>query len=264
MQSWAPDTEAASAPNFGVVIPARYGSTRLPGKPLRTIAGKPMILHVLESARRSGAQFVWVATDDVRIAEVVSEAGGTPVMTSGEHASGTDRVAEVVASQALAAESIVVNLQGDEPLMPPGLLARVALNLHERVDAGIATLATPIKGEEDFLDHHSVKVVLARDGRALYFSRTPIPHGTNRKVSPLLHVGLYAYRVGTLLRMAECGPVELERAESLEQLRALWLGIPIHVDVIAKLPGRGVDTEGDLSRVAEELERPNAHEVCLG
>jgi 3-deoxy-manno-octulosonate cytidylyltransferase (CMP-KDO synthetase) len=255
---------------FGVVIPARYASTRLPGKPLRNIAGEPMVVHVARHAKQSGAAFVTVATDDERIAQAVSKAGFDAVMTSAEHTSGTDRLAEVVKSKQLGPGEVVVNVQGDEPLLPPESIRSVAeaLITHER--AGIATLATPINTTEDLFNPNVVKVVRDAGGFAAYFSRAPIPWARDSfgreaspsgplpaGLSPLRHVGIYAYRVRALLKMAGQAPVAVEKAEALEQLRALWLQIPIHVTIVETAPPHGVDTEEDLERIQRLLSQAN-------
>lgn len=251
---------AGPASGFRVVIPARYGSTRLPAKPLVAIAGRPMIAHVLDRARESGAGEVLVATDDERIRDAVEAAGGTAVMTSPDHSSGTDRLAEVAEIRQWAEDAVVVNLQGDEPAMPGAMVAAVAGALRGNPDAGIATLATPIRELGDLLDPNVVKVVLTDRDRALYFSRAPIPwvRGGFGDELPdgvpfLRHLGLYAYRVGVLRRLADEPSRPVEQAESLEQLRALALGLAIHVTVVHEAPGHGVDTEADLARVEREL-----------
>ena len=248
---------------FAVLIPARMGSTRLPGKPLVPLLGKPLILHVCERARDSGAEMVMVATDDARIREVCQAAGIRAELTHTEHLSGTDRIAE--ASQQLGWDSadIVVNLQGDEPLMPPGAIRQVAALLEAREDADLATLCTPIHSLEQFLDSNVVKLVADRQGQALYFSRAPIPWNRDGATGGLAsqqqwqgalrHLGLYAYRVGALRKLAAIPPCELEQLEKLEQLRALWLGMKIAVDVAREMPGPSVDTPQDLERVAELL-----------
>lgn len=261
-------TDRTGALEFGVVIPARYASTRLPGKPLREIGGKPMVVHVLERARQSGAAFVRVATDDARIADAVTAAGGEAMLTSVDHASGTDRLAEVVERLCLPDDAVIVNVQGDEPLIEPELIAQVARSLIEHPSSGMATLATPIDKPADLFDPNCVKVVLDQAGRALYFSRAPVPwlraafgeavSGTIEQVPEglyLRHLGLYAYRAGTLRRLSATAPVPIERAESLEQLRALWLGIAIQVAVVPHTPSLGVDTEADLRRAEQILLR---------
>jgi 3-deoxy-manno-octulosonate cytidylyltransferase (CMP-KDO synthetase) len=248
---------------FGVIIPARYASTRLPGKPLLDLGGKPMVVRVMELAARAGATFVVVATDDERVVEAVTEAGGEAVLTSGEHDTGTDRLAEVARRLRLEPETIVVNLQGDEPALPPELLARVAGALAEQSEAGLATLATPIRDRRELADPNVVKVVVDQGHRALYFSRAPIPWlrddstreggGEPAALLPeetfLRHIGVYAYRVSTLLSLSQARSAPLELAEKLEQLRALWLGMKIQVALVTELPAGGVDTEADLLRM---------------
>ena len=247
---------------FTVVIPARHASSRLPGKPLRELAGKPMLQHVHEVARCSGAAQVIVATDDARIEAAAQAFGADVCMTSPEHASGTDRLAEVVEQRGLTDDTLVVNLQGDEPLMPPALLRQVADNLAANPDAAIATLATPMVAAGEFFDPNVVKVVTDRAGFALYFSRAPIPWDRDLLcddvralpigIVPLRHIGLYAYRAGYLRRYADMRACPLEQAEQLEQLRALWYGERIHVDEAVQRPGPGVDTEDDVA-IAEQL-----------
>ncbi len=231
-----------------VIIPARYGATRLPGKPLREIAGRPLILRVHERACASGAERVIVATDDARVARVVEEAGGEVVMTASTHASGTDRIAETAERMGLKDDAIIVNLQGDEPCMPPDLVAAVAHALEARPDWGMATAARRMAGAEAFRNPHQVKVVCDADGRALYFSRAPIPWPRDPVATPdfLGHIGLYAYTAGFVRAFTAWGPCALERREGLEQLRALDHGAPIGVVVTDADPGPGVDTEEDL------------------
>jgi 3-deoxy-manno-octulosonate cytidylyltransferase (CMP-KDO synthetase) len=269
------EPKAGAHPDYTVVIPARYASTRLPGKPLIPLAGKPMIVRVCENAARSLAARVCVATDDERIGDVVQAAGFTALMTSKDHASGTDRLAEVVGKLQLSPSHIVVNVQGDEPLLEPALIDQMAQALHQRPQAGIATLATPIHEATDLFDPNVVKVVLSAQGFALYFSRAPIPwvRGKFASNSParelpegvpfLRHVGLYAYRAGTIVEIAKTAPQAVESAESLEQLRAQWLGIPIHVTITETPPGHGVDTEEDVRRVeallSDRITIPAAH-----
>jgi 3-deoxy-manno-octulosonate cytidylyltransferase (CMP-KDO synthetase) len=245
---------------FHVVIPARYASTRLPGKPLLDIAGRPMVQHVAERACASGAMQVLVATDDSRIAAVVTDprAPGLQiaVMTDPGLPSGTDRVAAVAAGQGWSDDTIVVNVQGDEPFLPPALIDQVAALLERDAAAGIATLATPIESLEQFMDPNVVKVVTAADGAALYFSRAPIPWtrdgagaglGSQREFGESLrHVGIYAYRVGVLRRITRLAPSSLELREKLEQLRALQNGVRIVVGTCVEVPGPGIDTEHDL------------------
>ncbi len=246
---------------FVVVIPARMTSTRLPGKPLLPIGGRPMIAHVLDRARESFATHVLVATDDASIVAAVSEAGGEAVLTSSTHRSGTDRLAEVITTRAFPADNIVVNVQGDEPLLDGALIARVAKSLHERPAFALATLATPITTGAELFNPNVVKVVTDAARRALYFSRAPIPWVRDdfrpSQVPPSLpttteflrHIGLYAYRAGTLRELAAAPASPLEQAESLEQLRALSLGLAIHVEVVDEPPPAGVDTPEDLERI---------------
>jgi 3-deoxy-manno-octulosonate cytidylyltransferase (CMP-KDO synthetase) len=241
---------------FRVVIPARYASTRLPGKPLRALAGRPMIEHVWRRAAASGAAEVIVATDDPRIAAACANFGAHVAMTDPSHPSGTDRLAEVARARGWAPDDVVVNVQGDEPLLPSANVAQVASLLLEDPGAALSTLATPIGSLHEFLDPNVVKVVADGRGRALYFSRAPIPW--QRDTAPaglgsqsswagaLRHVGLYAYRCAALLRMAALAPSPLEQAERLEQLRALESGLNIRVAVAVQVPGPGVDTEADL------------------
>lgn len=250
---------------FGVIIPARYASTRLPGKPLIELGGKPMILRVLEVAAQAGAAFSIVATDDARIADVVTQAGGEAMLTSPDHATGTDRLAEVVRRKQLDPELVVVNLQGDEPNLPAHLVKCAAQALLESPAAHLATLATPVRERREVFDPNIVKVVTNQTGQALYFSRAPIPwlrgaftiEGGSRPSAELpegpflRHIGVYAYRVATLLRLSDATPVALERAESLEQLRALWLGMTIQVAIVAEPPAAGVDTAEDVARLSK-------------
>jgi len=245
---------------FHVVIPARYASTRLPGKPLLDIAGRPMVQHVVERACASGAKQVLVATDDARIAAVVTDPRapglGIAVMTDPGLPSGTDRVAAVAAGLGWSDDTIVVNVQGDEPFLPPALIDQVAMLLERDAAAGIATLAAPIESLERFMDPNVVKVVTATDGTALYFSRAPIPWtrdgasaglGSQREFGEALrHVGIYAYRVGVLRRITSLAPSSLELREKLEQLRAMQNGVRIVVGTCVEAPGPGVDTEQDL------------------
>lgn len=246
-------------PAFKVVIPARFASTRLPGKPLREIAGKPMIEHVWQSARRSGAEQVVIATDDERIATAARGFGAELCMTRAEHPTGTDRLAEVVDAMAWPDAAIVVNLQGDEPLMPAELVRQVAADLAAHARARISTAATPIRTSAEFFDPNVVKVVTDQAGYALYFSRAPIPWDRDHCVdgrqalpeplAPLRHIGLYAYRAGFLRSFARMAPTRLENTERLEQLRALWSGERIHVLETPAHPGPGVDTEHDIALV---------------
>jgi 3-deoxy-manno-octulosonate cytidylyltransferase (CMP-KDO synthetase) len=248
---------------FRVVIPARFGSTRLPGKALIALAGKPMIQWVHERARTSRAAEVLIATDDARIADAGRAFGAVVAMTAASHPSGTDRIAEVARAQQWGANDVVVNVQGDEPLMPPTLIDQVAGLLLDNVGAGMATLASPLARLEDFLDPNVVKVVADAAGRALYFSRAPIPWTRDGAASGLAsqrtftgarrHIGIYAYRVSALLRLASLPPTPLEQTEKLEQLRALENGIEIRVADATEVPGPDVNTSEDLDRVAARL-----------
>jgi 3-deoxy-manno-octulosonate cytidylyltransferase (CMP-KDO synthetase) len=248
--------------DFKVVIPARYASTRLPGKALRLMAGRPMLQHVCERAGESSAQQVVVATDDRRIAEAASGYGVTVCMTSSRHTSGTERLAEVVGQLGWGDDMLVVNLQGDEPVMPAKLIDQVAADMATHKVASIATLACPLGSTENEINPHIVKVVLDREGYALYFSRAPIPWHRDGAVpaaevggaSPVLHhIGLYAYRAGFLRHFSELERAPLEIFEKLEQLRALWHGFKIHVGITELMPAAGVDTEADLLRVEKLL-----------
>jgi len=247
---------------FVVVIPARYASSRLPGKPLLTLAGKPMIQHVYERARASGADEVIIATDDQRIQQVAASFGATVALTSDQHPSGTDRLAEVVSQRGIAAETIIVNLQGDEPSMPASLIRQVAENLLQHTQASVSTLCQRITTAADLFDPHVVKVVTDRQGMALTFSRAAIPWDRDafsvtteelpQRSEHFRHIGLYAYRAGFITEYVQWPLCALEQMESLEQLRVLWQGYRIHVDVAKESPGHGVDTENDLKR-AEQL-----------
>lgn len=243
---------------FSVVIPARYASERLPGKPLLPMGGKPMLEHVWRRAMASGAGDVIVATDDERIARAAERFGASVCMTASTHTSGTDRIAEVVDVCDWADERVVVNLQGDEPLMPPALIGQCAALLgDESIDIG--TLASPIVDADEFHDPNAVKVVVDRNGRALYFSRAAIPYSRGEDTdglardTALRHHGIYAYRCGILRRLVVAEPAALERAEKLEQLRALYLGMSIGVGIPRERPGPGVDTREDLERVERLL-----------
>jgi 3-deoxy-manno-octulosonate cytidylyltransferase (CMP-KDO synthetase) len=245
---------------FRVVIPARYGSTRLPGKALLSIRGKPMVQWVYERARASAATEVLIATDDLLIVSAAHSFDAETVMTATSHPSGTDRIAEVARVRGWAEDEIVVNVQGDEPLIPPVLIDQVAGLLESDPGAQIATLATPILALPELMDPNVVKVVASTAGRALYFSRAPIPwnrdaapHGVASQSSfggARRHVGIYAYRVGALLRLAALPPSPLERREKLEQLRALENGLDLRVADARERPGPDVNTAADLERIA--------------
>jgi 3-deoxy-manno-octulosonate cytidylyltransferase (CMP-KDO synthetase) len=244
---------------FRVVIPARYASTRLPAKPLADIAGKPMVVRVVEAALRSGAAEIIVATDDRRVHQAVAAHGHEAVMTRSDHPSGTDRIAEVAELRGWADDEIVVNVQGDEPLIDPALIAKVAQALANDREASIATAAHPIDDATEFFNPNVVKVVTAASGRALYFSRAPIPwhrdgFAAQREIFPCgflprRHIGLYAYRVNFLRSYGKLPAAPAEQWESLEQLRAMWHGFHIHVIECDQTPSPGVDTAEDLERV---------------
>lgn len=242
--------------DFIAVIPARYDSARLPGKPLADIAGKPMIYWVHRQVLHSGAAEVIVATDDDRIARAAESFGARVELTSPAHASGTDRIAELAGRLGWADDAIVVNVQGDEPLIPPALPAQVAELLAAHPEASVATLATRFADETEFESPSTAKVVVDRRGFALYFSRAPIPHRRDGGIEPLArrHVGLYAYRAKSLLEIAHAPPCELELSERLEQLRALYLGHRIAVAEAHEVPVHGVDTEADLMAIRARIE----------
>jgi 3-deoxy-manno-octulosonate cytidylyltransferase (CMP-KDO synthetase) len=244
---------------FRVVIPARYASTRLPGKALMSIGGKPMVQWVYDRSCASGADEVLIATDDLLIVSAGHSFGAEVIMTAATHTSGTDRIAEVARMRGWPESAIVVNVQGDEPLIPPALIKQVAALLETFGAAQMATLATAIQSVEELMNPNAVKVVTDRQGRALYFSRAPIPWNRDGAASGLTtqrvfagsrrHIGIYAYRVGALLRLAALEPTELEHAERLEQLRALEYGFEIRVADAAERPGPDVNTAEDFERV---------------
>ncbi|MCW8346481.1 3-deoxy-manno-octulosonate cytidylyltransferase [Vibrio sp. ZSDZ65] len=245
--------------SFTVIIPARYESSRLPGKPLADIAGKPMIQHVYEKAMLSGAKRVIIATDDPRVEQAAKSFGAEVCMTSPTHESGTERLAEVVELMAIEPEHIVVNVQGDEPLIPAEIIAQVANNLQQST-APMATLGVRIETEQEAFNPNAVKVVTDEQGYALYFSRATIPwdrdaYSQDPKQSPahplLRHIGIYAYRAGFINTYVSWAPSVLEKVECLEQLRVLWYGEKIHVDVALQAPPAGVDTPEDLEHVRQ-------------
>ncbi len=240
------------SPPFHIIIPARFASTRLPGKPLVSLLDKPMIEWVYRAARASAAQSVIVATDDERVMQAVQDFGGEACMTDSDHQTGTDRIVEVVTTLQWEDDRIIVNLQGDEPLMPAANLTQVATNLatsgcdmatlHKTIDASSAT------------DPNAVKLVQDEQGRCLYFSRSRIPYPRDGEEADYLgHIGLYAYRVGFLKRYASLPPCALEHLEKLEQLRALYYGYSIHSEQACEPPGIGVDTEQDVLQATEQL-----------
>ncbi|MBC8948896.1 MULTISPECIES: 3-deoxy-manno-octulosonate cytidylyltransferase [Xenorhabdus] len=241
---------------FTVIIPARFSSTRLPGKPLADIHGKPMVLRVMERAVRSGADRVIVATDNQEVFDAVTAVGGEACMTRESHHSGTERLAEVIDKYQFADDEIIVNVQGDEPLIPEQIIKQVADNLASS-NAGMATLAVQIQDAEEAFNPNAVKVVMDSQGYALYFSRATIPWERDRFVQStetigdhfLRHIGIYAYRAGFIRRYIQWEPSPLESIEMLEQLRVLWYGEKIHVAKALQAPGAGVDTPEDLETV---------------
>ncbi|HEY6897047.1 MAG TPA: 3-deoxy-manno-octulosonate cytidylyltransferase [Rhodocyclaceae bacterium] len=245
--------------SFYAVVPARYASTRLPGKPLADIAGKPMVVRVVEAVAGAAPAATWVATDDARVLDVVAAHGHQALMTRADHPSGTDRIAEVAATLGWPDDAIVVNVQGDEPLIDPALVRTVAEALAVNPEAAIATAAHPIADAAEFFNPNVVKVVCDAAGRAHYFSRAPIPwardefaadrHRLPSAFPALRHIGLYAYRVAFLRRYAALAPAPTEQWECLEQLRALWHGYAIQVVQCDAAPMPGVDTPEDLERI---------------
>lgn len=246
--------------SFVVVIPARLASTRLPDKVLREIAGLPMLAYVCRAALASRATQVIVATDTAAIAQAARDAGAEAAMTRADHHCGSDRIAEVAIARQWADDAIVVNVQADEPLMPPALIDQVGAALRADTGAALATACTPIESAAAFNNPNIVKVVANASGRALYFSRAPIPCHRERangddpdRPAAYRHLGIYAYRVGALKRFSAAPPSALERCESLEQLRAFDLDLPIALVQAVAVPGPGVDTEDDLQAVARRL-----------
>lgn len=248
---------------FHVVIPARYASTRLPGKVLAPICGKPLIRWVAEAAERSAATSVVVATDHPEVIDALRDLPRTSAMlTRVDHACGTDRVAEVAERKGWSADTLIVNVQGDEPTLPPTLIDQVAQVLENAREAALGTLCTPIRTLEEFLDPNVVKVTLSDTGMALYFSRAPIPwnrdsardlYSQREFPHAYRHLGIYAYRVGALLQLTRLPVSALERVEKLEQLRALQAGLRVAIAVAVAVPGPGVDTAADLERVRQML-----------
>ncbi|MBM7342349.1 3-deoxy-manno-octulosonate cytidylyltransferase [Pantoea coffeiphila] len=247
--------------SFIAIIPARFASTRLPGKPLVDIHGKPMVVHVMERAIESGAERVIVATDNADVARAVEAAGGEVCMTRPDHQSGTERLAEVIEKYNFPDDAVIVNVQGDEPMIPPVIIRQVADNLAQST-AGMATLAVPITSAEEAFNPNAVKVVRDANGYALYFSRATIPWDRERFSSSrdeigdtfLRHIGIYGYRAGFIRRYVSWEASPLEQIELLEQLRVLWYGEKIHVDVAKAIPSVGVDTPEDLLRVREAMQ----------
>jgi 3-deoxy-manno-octulosonate cytidylyltransferase (CMP-KDO synthetase) len=252
-----------SAVRFIAVIPARHASTRLPGKPLLEIAGKPMVVRVAEQAQRSGAQEIWIATDHQGIADAVRQYGFNVCMTDAAHSSGTDRLAEVVTQKNWPDDAIVVNVQGDEPLIPPELIASVANHLRLHPECAIATACHAIHDEPSMRNPNIVKVVLDANSNALYFSRAPIPwpRDAYAKLQPfpadmpvMRHIGIYAYRASFLRAYSQLSAPLIEQYEALEQLRAMYHGYRIGVYVARHTPPGGVDTEADLFAVRQVFE----------
>lgn len=261
--------------SFKIVIPARYASARLPGKPLADIAGKPMIVRVVERVQSAGADEVWVATDTPAVRDAVEQAGYRALLTRADHASGTDRLAEVVATLDWPDAAIVVNVQGDEPLIDAALVAGVARELEQDPQAAVATASHAIDNAADFFNPNVVKVVCGNDGSALYFSRAPIPFARDQFASGIAmpydasahcaplppglpaqrHIGLYAYRAGFLRRYTQLAPTPLEQFEALEQLRVLAHGFRIRVAIADHAPEAGVDTAEDLDRVRRRFDQ---------
>lgn len=240
--------------SFDVIIPARYASTRLPGKPLLDLGGMPLIKRVYHAAKQSPANQVIVATDDQRIADVVSAFGGDVVMTDPNHQSGTDRIAEVVEKRKISEDRILVNVQGDEPFVPAKLIETVAINLRNHQQAVMSTACHSIDKKEDVLDPNIVKVITDHNGHALYFSRSPIPYPRNEEFADhFKHIGIYAYRAGFVAQYNQLTLSKIEKTESLEQLRVLSNGFKISVQTIDYESGFGIDTEQDLEKARAYL-----------
>ena len=256
---------------FKVVIPARYASTRLPGKPLLDLGGKPMVVRVAEQAKLSGADEIWVATDDLTVREAVEAHEFAALMTRTDHATGTDRLAEIVEQRGWASDTIIVNVQGDEPLIDPEVIIQTARQLAVS-GADIATVAHPIHDAAEFFNPNVVKVVCRADGDAAYFSRAPIPYARDHFAQEnggetlpanflaYRHVGLYAYRASFLKAYAGLTVAPTEQFESLEQLRALWHGYRISVALIDCAPAPGVDTPADAERMRKLFDRAGNNE----
>ncbi|OOF40043.1 3-deoxy-manno-octulosonate cytidylyltransferase [Rodentibacter mrazii] len=250
--------------SFTVIIPARFASSRLPGKPLAEIAGKPMIQHVFEKAQQSGANRVIIATDNEKVAAVAQGFGAEVCMTSEQHNSGTERLAEVVEKLTISDDEIIVNIQGDEPLIPPVIVRQVAENL-AKFKVNMATLAVKIHEAEELFNPNVVKVLTDKEGYVLYFSRSVIPYDRDQFMGLqditkatlaevyLRHIGIYAYRAGFIKKYVQWAPTQLENLEKLEQLRVLWNGERIHVELAKEVPAVGVDTAEDLEKVRSIL-----------
>ncbi|MBF0751233.1 MULTISPECIES: 3-deoxy-manno-octulosonate cytidylyltransferase [unclassified Pasteurella] len=250
--------------SFTVIIPARFASSRLPGKPLADIAGKPMIQHVFEKAQQSGANRVIIATDNEKVAKVAQSFGAEVCMTSEQRNSGTERLAEVVEKLTISDDEIIVNIQGDEPLIPPAIVRQVAENL-AKFKVNMATLAVKIHEPEELFNPNVVKVLTDKEGYVLYFSRSVIPYDRDQFMDLqdvanvtltdvyLRHIGIYAYRAGFIKKYVQWAPTQLENLEKLEQLRVLWYGERIHVELAKEVPAVGVDTAEDLEKVRSIL-----------
>ncbi len=234
--------------SFSIIIPARYASTRLPGKPLLDIKGKPLLQHEFETANQSQAKSITIATDDQRIVDCAESFGASVVKTSNQHESGTDRIAEVAKKMGLEDSEVIVNLQGDEFGLPVTLINQVASNLYNNTDHQMATLCEPINGKDEFIDKNVVKVLFNIRKTAIYFSRSPIPSNRTGELpeQAYRHIGLYAYRAGYLQEFTKLAPCAIEQAEALEQLRVLYNGGKIHVDIAVDKTGIGVDSAADL------------------
>lgn len=251
--------------SYTIIIPARYGSSRLPGKPLAEIAGKPMVVHVYERCLASGADQVWVATDDERIQQVVQAHGGQAMLTREDHPTGTDRLQEVAERLGLGPEEVVVNVQGDEPLIPPEVIQQVADNLLQQPEFHMATLCEAINEWAAVWDPNVVKAVFQENGRAMYFSRAPMPwqrdlfqaekpqHGQAPTGVFWRHIGIYAYRVKLLNDYIHWPQAPVEQQEALEQLRALYYGAAIHIAPACATVPAGVDTPKDLAAIRQRL-----------
>ena len=257
-----------SVARFRVVIPARYAASRFPGKLLADLAGRPVLEHVWRQARASGAMEVLIATDDQRIMTAAERFGAEAVLTSAQHRSGTERAAEVADQRGWPDDELVVNCQGDAPLVPAASIDQVAGLLALHAGAAMATLCTRIRRVEDYRSPHVVKVVSDAEGRALYFSRAPIPAAGHSGTVPAIdqggfpvsarHIGLYAYRIGALRALAVSPPCYLEQCENLEQLRAMWMGLEIRVAQAAEAHGPDIDTPEDLQRALDFMQARGA------
>tara|TARA_R110000782_G_scaffold53221_6_gene113490 strand:- start:548 stop:1279 length:732 start_codon:yes stop_codon:yes gene_type:complete len=234
--------------SFSIIIPARYASTRLPGKPLLDIKGKPLLQHVYETAIQTGARNITIATDDDRIVDCANSFGAPVIMTSNKHESGTDRIAEATKQLGIDDNEVVVNLQGDEFGLPVSLINQVASSLNNNPDKQVATLCELINSEDEFIDQNIVKVLFDKNNSAIYFSRLPIPFNRTGGLSEIAykHIGLYAYRAAYLQKFTQLAPCAIEQAEALEQLRVLYNGGKIHVDIAVDKTGIGVDSVDDL------------------